>query len=242
MKRIYTKIKFILICAVFFSATNLIGQNLLLNPSFESGVPAPWEIADDAFLVDEGAQHGTYALDGNIEQYIDLEANTEYTYTIYVKNLTPDIKVWSGIKNIVDDLPAVNYGIFSTDYELATITITSGSAGSYRFWVWGQGGSHYISDNAVLLKAGTTVGTTDAELEENIHISNSQDGIVVKIDSDINNASISVFDLSGRKVMSTVANQGTTIIENREFTTSGIYVVTVQADRAIKSDKVVIAK
>ena len=241
MKKVYTKFKVLLICAVAFSATNLMGQNLLINPSFESGVVAPWEVADDAFLVDTDAQHGTYALDGNIEQYIDLEANTEYTYTIYVKNLTPDLNVWAGIKNIVDGLPAVNYKITSSDYELATITMTSQSAGSYRFWVWGVGGTHYISDNALLLKEGTT-STSEADLKaEKINISNSADGILVDIDTEINSGTISLFDLSGRQIHSQKANQGETFIDTRSFNITGMYLVTVQADRAIKTERIVIA-
>ena len=243
MKKIYTKIKFVLICAVVLSVTNLMGQNLLLNPSFESGILPPWTAGNDNTVnIVEDPQDGTYAANGNIEQIVSLVSGKEYTYTGYVKNHTPDMNVWAGVKDLVGDALVTNYKITSSDYEKATITFTAANTGDFRFWVWGVADTDYTSDNFVLLEKGTTVGISETELDESIEISATQNGVVVKIDSEINNGTISVFDLSGRKILSRTADQGTTVIENGEFTTSGIYVVTVQVDRAITSEKVMISK
>ena len=56
MHKIYKKTMLTLIGCTVLVMTNLIGQNLLLNPGFESGILAPWiignentaEITDDA--------------------------------------------------------------------------------------------------------------------------------------------------------------------------------------------------
>ena len=243
MKTVYTKFKVLFICAVSFSATNLMGQNLLLNPSFESGVLAPWTAGNNSTVnIIEDPINGVYAAEGNIEQIVNLEAGVEYTYEIYVKNATPDLNVWAGIRNIVDDNLVGNFKITNTEYELASITFTSQSAGQYRFWVYGVNDTQYVSDYAILLKAGTTTSTSEADFKaEKINISNSVDGILVNIDTEINSGTISLFDLSGRQVYSQKANQGETFIDTRSFSLTGMYMVTVQADRAIKTERIIIA-
>lgn len=242
MEKIYITIKLILVGALILSGTSITAQNLLKNPSFESGVLAPWVAGNNNTVnIVEDPQDGSYAANGNIEQIVSLEEGKEYTFTGYVRNHTPDLNVWAGIRDMVSEALVQNFLITSSDYEQATITFTAVATGDHRFWVWGGAGTDYTSDNFLLLEAGTT-NTTELELSEQIHISNTQNGIAVKIDNNVKNGIITVLDLSGKTIINRNVVEGMTFIDNSEFSVSGIYIVKVTAGKALKSQQVMISK
>ena len=131
-----------------------IGDNLLINPGFETGVLDPW--IQEGVVVGEGAQEGTYAAIGNIEQIVNLEAGESYVWTAQVKCLGGcDKNMWIGIKDLVADALVTNFRFSDfSEYGEAKIEFTATSTGEHRFWVWGVNETEYISDNHVLKKIG----------------------------------------------------------------------------------------
>ena len=239
MKKRYNTIAALFILLYIIASTQLVGQNLVQNPSFETGMLSPWTAGNNNTVnIIEDAQHGTYAAQGNVEQLIDLVDGVKYTVTCYAKNLTPDINVWVGIRDLVNDEFVANYLITSTEYEKATIEFTSKGTGQHRFWAWGQAGSDYISDNWVLLADGTTSVNDVFSESSMVKITSSRNGVEVAIDDNLRWARISIFDLAGNRIYNHKAANGIHIVNNHAFNVPGIYIVSVQTDQGMKSSKV----
>ena len=221
---------------------NLIVNNLLMNPDFESGEFDPWTTNGAQVIMD--AQNGDFAARGNIEQLVDLEEGAEYIFTGYVKNLTPNLNVWTGIRDMVKGELVKNYLILDTEYEAFRIEFTSKSSGSHRFWAWGVGGSEYISDNFVLVKVGDEFITSISaeEINEKVKIATIQNGVMVNIDPSIKESSIFIHSLSGQLLYKNNGSSGDTFINNAGFPMTGLYLISVQTDRFVKTEKVFISK
>ncbi len=240
MKKIYA---FYTACLVVLFSFSLTGQNLLINPSFESGILAPWTPGNNNVVtIVADAQSGDFAANGNIEQIVKMEAGKNYTYSCYVKTSTPDINVWIGVKDLVGDALVKNFKFDWTDYGLATIDFEAPSSGDHRFWVWGQGDADYTSDNFVLLLEGTTTNLFDVDAGEQIIINTQNSGVMVQLGTYIQDAQISVHDMSGRIVYQADGIQGDNFINENTFATSGTYVVAVRAGAFNRSTKVVMVK
>ena len=230
-------------CLVVLFSMNLTGQNMLLNPSFESGILAPWTAGNNNIVeIVADAQSGDFAANGNIEQIVSMEAGKNYTYSCYVKTSTPDINVWIGVKDLVGDKLVKNFKFDWTDYQLATIDFEAPSSGEHRFWVWGQGDANYTSDNFVLLLEGTTTNLFDVDAGEQIIINTQNNGVMVQLGTYIQDAQISVHDMSGRVVYQADGIQGDNFIDESAFATSGAYVVAVRAGAFNRSTKVMMVR
>lgn len=245
MNKIY-KISTLILVGAFLFCTNVTSaQNLLINPSFETGELVPWTAGNNAVVtIIEDGQQGTYAAQGNIEQLVQVEAGVEYTYTAQVKCVgNCGENMWIGIKDITGDMFVANSSFTDvTEYEERSITFTAGTTGTHRFWVFGQNGADYVSDNFLLLAEGTT-NVTEAELEANkIQIATTQEGVTVNIEDSINDAEIFIHDISGKRIYNNSISNGTTLINNSEFAASGIYLVSVQTGKTQKVEKVSILK
>ena len=243
MKRTYTITMFLSICVCLLSTNSLDAQNMIQNPGFETGIAAPWVSGNDGSVtVVEEPYEGNYAAFGNVEQYIDLEAGVNYTYSCYVKTSTPDINVWIGIRDMVGAALVSNYQFSHTEYDLATIEFTAPSTGSHRFWVWGQGGSQYHSDNFLLLKEGTT-GIFDREVEsDKIKISSNNEGVVIDVEQPIQEARLTIHDLSGKEIYTQAISNGNTQVHKSEFSSgSGVFVVSVTTENTRNTSKIGIA-
>ena len=228
-----------------FCTASLTAQNLLINPSFETGEIVPWTFGngDTTVMLLEDATQGMYGCRGNIEQLVQVTAGVTYTYSADVKCLAGcGENMWIGIKDVTGDAFVANSSF--TDvvaYEERTITFTAGTTGTHRFWVFGQGDADYISDNFLLLAEGTTdVTEVEAELNK-IEITNNAEGVMVSIDESINDATIEIYNIAGQEIYRGQALNGTTLINKSEFSTTGIYVVSVRTDKALKSEKVSIS-
>ena len=229
---------FSLALACLLGATNLSGQNLLLNPSFESGVIAPWTASG---VISDDAQHGMYAANGNIEQIVALEAGKKYTWTAQVKCLGGcDLNMWIGVRDLVDmNVPVTNYNFATfSEYGEAKIEFTAASSGNHRFFVWGVNGTSYISDNHLLLLEGTT--STKNIANSYIDINNQLDAVTVNFKQLANEAMINIFDLTGKPVYQVATTDATTRIDNTAFGAAGFYVVHVKTDKYQISKKVAI--
>lgn len=234
MEKIYKLSLFTLCCAFLCCTLPLNGQNLLENPDFESGELAPW--VGSPTLV-EDAQNGSWAATGNLEQFVNLTGGVNYTLTVYAKNATPDLNVWVGITG--DDGLVKNHLFQNTDYEKQTVDFSPPTDGSYKIWVWGVNGTAYTSDNFVLLAEGTT-SVFDNEETAKIDIRNNVEGIMIDMDQSIRDAKVLVYDLSGQMIYQRALATGNTLIHTNEWALSGIYVVSVQTSRAVKTEKVFI--
>ena len=230
---------------VLIEQPNLIVNNLLKNPDFESGELNPW-IAGNGNTVNiiAESQNGNYAAQGNIEQLVDLEAGADYIFTGYAKNLTPDLNVWVGIRDMVRGELVKNYRILSSDYESFRIEFTSQSDGSHRFWAWGVGGSDYVSDNFVLVKVGEEFITniSEAEIEKKVKITPIQRGVMVNLDPSIRESTIFIHSLSGQLLYRNRVSSGDTFINNAGFPLTGLYLISVQTNQFIKTEKIFISK
>ncbi len=248
MIKIYKKIILSCVAIMLVGAANLSAQNLLGNPSFETGVLAPWVAGNmNVVTIEDDAQSGNFAARGNIEQFVDLEVGANYTYTAYAKCLFDcDVNKWIGIRDEARDFPATNFN-FSTfnEYGLCTVQFTAqgtGATNSYKIWVFGQGeDDSYITDNTLLLKEGTT-SVYDEEEAKKIQIHNFQGGVKVSIEDFANDARIDIHDLSGQLMYRKMAANGDVVLSNSEFRASGMYVVSVHTSKTRKVGKVMITK
>lgn len=243
MNKIYKNSILFLTCVCLFSAANLTAQNLLINPSFETGELVPWTAGNGNIVnIIEGGTDGMYAADGNIEQIVSLEAGKMYTWTTQVRcDSACDKNMWIGIKDLVGDALVTNFNFNShTDFAEAKIEFEAPSTGNHRFWVWGVAETQYTSDQHLLLAEGTTdITEVEAELNK-IEITNNPEGVRVRIDESIDDASIEIYNLTGQMIYRGKAS-GDTLINNSEFSATGIYVVSVRTDIALKSEKVAIS-
>lgn len=248
MNKVYKKMMLSMICLALLGAVNLNAQNLLGNGSFETGELAPWTAGNNNTVnIIEDAHDGMYAAQGNIEQLVQVEAGTEYTYTAMVKCLGScgTDPMWIGIKDVTGDMFVANFGFTDqTEYSLASITFTAGTTGTHRFWVFGQGAADYVADSLVLLAEGTTlVSNDDLEPESNkIQITNSLESVKITIDDSIREANVQVHDISGKLIYDNTIGNGTSYINNSEFKATGIYVVSVRNKNTLKVEQISILK
>ena len=238
MKKLYT----LTLSVLVFVATTVTGQNMLTNSGFETGMGAPWvtggtnPISIDSVTVYEG----TYASIGNVEQYIDLVADTNYVLQCWAYNTTPNISTWVGIRDVTPGGALVqNFALDSAGYQYVKIEFTAPSTGSHRFWCWGQANSVYHTDSWVLLKEGTTLTNTNRiDHTDKIQILNQPNQVTVNIEDLTDNAIINVYSINGQLVHTTTTTSNRTIIENSAFGASGSYFVQVSMKGALVAKQV----
>lgn len=244
MSKIYNTLCLVACLSIFLSF-NLSAQNLLINPDFETGLMAPWIAGNgNTVTIEEDAQNGNWAAHGNIEQFVDLVEGVNYTWTGYAKCLgNCDLNMWIGLKDQVNTgNPAVNFNFKEfSDYGLCTIEFTALSTGSHKFWVWGQGESDYISDNFILLAEGTS-GVYNLSGDHTLEITNQLDAVTLAIDAEFSEASVNIFDMTGKLVHSLTTSDVTTRFSQETFPVAGTYVFQVKIGKHVIAKQVAILK
>ena len=222
-----------------------VGDNLIINPSFETGTLDPW-IAGNGNTVNliDGAQEGDFAAQGNVEQIVNLEEGVSYVWTTQVKCLAGcDLNMWIGIRDLVGEALVTNFRFSDfSEFTEVKIEFTAVSTGEHRFWVWGVDGTDYVSDNHVLRRIGVIEGETTSTYEigedtNKIEIINYNYGLMINVDQELDNAHIFAHDLAGRMVFNRPVN-GQLFIDKSNFNATGIYIISVRAGNAIKTQKV----
>ena len=99
-----------------------------------------------------------------------------------------------------------------------------------------------MSDNHVLRRIGVIEGETTSTYEigedtNKIEIINYNYGLMINVDQRLDNAHIFAHDLAGRMVFNSTVN-GQLFIEKSNFNATGIYIISVRAGNAIKTQKV----
>ena len=227
-------------------SSNLIVNNLLINPDFEGESLAPWNDGTDntAMIDTEDVQNGNQAARGHLEQIVALEEGESYVWTAQVKCAGGcENNMWIGIRDLVAGALVTNFNFKDfSEYAEAKIEFTSNSTGDHRFFVFGQNDANYLSDNHVLVKVGDEFTSSTYELgtdAEKIEIINYNHGLMVNIDQTLDNGHIFAHDLAGRAVYNSPVN-GQLFIDKSNFNATGIYIISVRAGNAIKTQKVFI--
>jgi len=243
MNKLYN-LTFLFLGIFLFATTSVSGQNLLVNGDFETGQAAPW-VNGSAVEIDSVTVHaGNYAAQGNIEQYIDLVAGTNYTLTCWAYNVDASINTWVGIRDVTPGGVLVqNFALDSAGYQYVSITFSAPSTGSHRFWCWGANNNpEYYSDSWVLLKEGTTTNTASVKKNDNIEILNQSNQVTVNIEDLNDNATINVFNMTGQLMHTSTTTENKTIIDNSVFETAGSYFIQVKTKGYLVAKQVVIMK
>lgn len=106
-------------------------SNLIINGGFEQGGLLPWTNWNTASVVSGNSRTGTYAVQlsggpGSAEQIVNLEPNTTYTFTGYVKTDNSSQPVRIGVKNYGG---AEQYSVITTtSYSQGSVSFTTGSS------------------------------------------------------------------------------------------------------------------
>ncbi len=96
----------------------------------------------------------------------------------------------------------------------------------------------------MLVKVGDEFITSISaeEINEKVKIATIQRGVMVNIDPSIKESSIFIHSLSGQLLYKNNGSSGDTFIDNTGFPMSGLYLISVQTDRFIKTEKVFISR
>ncbi|QGQ98096.1 hypothetical protein EHS13_26015 [Paenibacillus psychroresistens] len=130
------------------------GENLVINPDFESGDLHPWSNWNAASVVNNNARTGTHALQlasgpVAVEQTIAVLPNTTYTLSGYVKTANNE-GVTINVKNYNGEVPDISSAsLTSSSYTQGTITFTTGlsNATATIYMLKGEGtNSAYLDD------------------------------------------------------------------------------------------------
>ena len=225
-------------------SSNLIVNNLLINPDFEGETLSPWNdnTTNTAMLDTADVQNGNQAARGHLEQIVSLEQGESYVWTAQVKCADGcENNMWIGIRDLVAGALVTNFNFKDfNEYAEAKIEFTSNSTGDHRFFVFGQNDANYLSDNHVLVKVGDEFTSSTYETgtdAEKIEITNYNHGLMVNVDQTLENGYIFAHDLAGRTVYNSPVN-GQLFIDKSNFNTTGIYIISVRAGNAIKTQKV----
>ncbi len=227
-------------------SSNLIVNNLLINPDFEDETLSPWNdgTSNTAMIETEDVQNGEQAALGHLEQIVALEAGESYVWTAQVKCVSGcENGMWIGIRDLIAEALVTNFRFSDfSEYMEAKIEFEATSTGDHRFFVFGQNDAVYLSDNHVLVKVGDEFISSTYEIgtdADKIEITNYQDGLMVNIDPTLRDAHFFAHDLAGKMVDNSPVN-GQTFITKSRFNATGIYIISVRAGNAIKTQKVFI--
>ena len=238
MKKFYNLVTVFFTLGCLMCTCSLTGQNLLMNPGFETGEFDPWfDDNGNGINISTDAAVGEFAAVGNVAQFVNLDEGVEYELRCKAKIISAGAgeRVWVGVTPSSGFL--TNFEIFSMDWEDVAIDFTAPESGDTKFWIWGQGSSSYATDAWTLVVKGTS-SVNDQEAKDKIKIINRADGVSVNLTNVLGNAKIMVHDFAGRQLYNASTSQGNTLIEKAVFPTSGMYVVSVLTDELHRVEKV----
>lgn len=236
----------LIVGAFLFTSGTVMGQNLLVNPGFETGDGTPWVSGvTDPITVETGTVHaGTYAAHGNVEQYIDLVKDSSYVLMCWAYNTTPTINTWVGVRDLgltgPAGLVARSEPLDSAGYEFVKLEFTALTTGSHRFWCWGLAMSDYWSDSWVLLKKGTSLTSIDLPKSDKIEILNQPNQVMINIEEFRQEATINVYELTGKLIHTEMTTNARTILDSNTFGKSGSYFVQVKTAKGFYAKQVMI--
>jgi hypothetical protein len=93
--------------------------------------------------------------------------------------------------------------------------------------------------STLVVQEASTTGLTENQSSVNVLSSGTNGLITVVLNTNANKAKISVFDLTGKQLLSTLVSGGGSFQLDQTFKT-GVYIIMVEADNAVYKKKILV--